>query len=167
MVKRIGKLILAFFMTVVVCLLFYCFFGGALCNDLRALRLEKAYSSMELPEGVVRLETASFVGNTSGAGNLTEIWAIRSLPPVSCGCFLTGMKYGKFRRTGMEITGVRRCIWNFRHCAGNMQGTDISWLAAFMMRLRRWICGDIKSLRAFYEMKTGSPVHHPCNKRSR
>lgn len=30
---------------------------------------------MELPEGVVRLETASFVGNTSGAGNLTEIWA--------------------------------------------------------------------------------------------
>ena len=63
------------FLTAFLLLVFYFFFGGAICNDIKASRIEKEYAVMELPEKTRRVSTVSYVGNTSGAGNLTEIWA--------------------------------------------------------------------------------------------
>lgn len=55
---------------------FFCFFfGGPILNDLKAHRIEKDLSSMTLPAEVELVEVSSYVGNTSGASNLTEIWA--------------------------------------------------------------------------------------------
>ena len=74
-VKCIIRFTACFIAAVVVFTLFYYFIGGALCNDLRAWRIEKGYASMELPDRTELAETASYVGNTAGTGNLTEIWA--------------------------------------------------------------------------------------------
>ena len=63
------------FLTAVLLLFFYFFFGGAICNDIKASRIEKEYAEMKLPEKTRRVSTVSYVGNTSGAGNHTEIWA--------------------------------------------------------------------------------------------
>ena len=63
------------FLTAFLLLVFYIFFGGAICNDIKASHIEKEYAEMELPERTRRVSTVSYVGNTSGAGNLTEIWA--------------------------------------------------------------------------------------------
>lgn len=60
--------------TAVLLLFFYFFIGGAICNDIKASHIEKEYAEMELPEKTRRVSTVSYVGNTSGAGNLTEIW---------------------------------------------------------------------------------------------
>lgn len=54
---------------------FYYFIGGALCNDIKASQIEKAFLRMDMPPGTECVETTSFVGNTSGTGNHTEIWA--------------------------------------------------------------------------------------------
>ena len=63
------------FLTAVLLLFFYFFFGGAICNDIKASRIEKEYAKMELPEKTRRVSTVSYVGNTSGMGNFIEIWA--------------------------------------------------------------------------------------------
>ena len=63
------------FLTAFLLLVFYIFFGGAICNDIKASHIEKEYAVMELPERTRRVSTVSYVGNTSGAGKLTEIWA--------------------------------------------------------------------------------------------
>lgn len=72
---KVWKGIFYTFLTAVLLILFYFFFGGAICNDIKASRIEKEYAVMELPEKTRRISTVSYVGNTSGAGNLTEIWA--------------------------------------------------------------------------------------------
>ncbi|MDE5597169.1 MAG: hypothetical protein K2J04_04995 [Lachnospiraceae bacterium] len=72
---KVLKSIFYTFLTAVLLLFFYFFFGGAICNDIKASRIEKEYAVMELPEKTRRVSTVSYVGNTSGAGNLTEIWA--------------------------------------------------------------------------------------------
>lgn len=54
---------------------FYNFIGGALCNDIKASQIEKSFLRMDLPSGTECVEITSFVGNTSGTGNHTEIWA--------------------------------------------------------------------------------------------
>ena len=59
----------------VMLLFFYHFIGGAICNDIKASHIEKGYAKMELPEKTRRVNTVSFVGNTGGTGNHTEIWA--------------------------------------------------------------------------------------------
>ncbi|MBD5453889.1 MAG: hypothetical protein HDR30_06195 [Lachnospiraceae bacterium] len=61
--------------TAVLLLFFYHFFGGAICNDIKASHIEKEYAKMELPEKTRRVNTVSFVGNTGGTENHTEIWA--------------------------------------------------------------------------------------------
>lgn len=63
------------FFAALLLIFFYFFFGGAICNDIKASHIEKEYAAMELPEKTRRISTVSYVGNTSGAGNLTEIWA--------------------------------------------------------------------------------------------
>jgi len=73
--KRILKSIVILLAAMVVIIIGYNLFGGALCNNVRAAQIEKSFSSLELPEGTELIETASFVGNTSGTGNHTEIWA--------------------------------------------------------------------------------------------
>ena len=55
--------------------IFYNFIGGALCNDIKASQIEKSFLRMDLPSGTECVETTSFVGNASGTGNHTEIWA--------------------------------------------------------------------------------------------
>ena len=74
MTKRILKYVALFLMATFFLAVFWFFLGGAWCNDWRAAKLEREYARMELPEGAKRVETASFVGNTSGTGNHTEIW---------------------------------------------------------------------------------------------
>lgn len=73
-----GK-ISSFLAVVLVILLFaavfYHFIGGALCNDIKASQIEKSFLRMYMPSGTECVETTSFVGNTSGTGNHTEIWA--------------------------------------------------------------------------------------------
>ena len=76
--KRIGGLIkwlLLSFALLCFLIIFWLLFGGAICNDIQAARLERAYRKLELPPGTTRIEVTSFVGNTSGTGNHTEIWA--------------------------------------------------------------------------------------------
>lgn len=74
MMKRILKRLLLLFSAVLAFLLFFNFIGGALCNDIRASRLEKGYASLPLLPDTKRIEVSSFVGNTGGTGNHTEIW---------------------------------------------------------------------------------------------
>ena len=49
------------FLTAVLLLFFYFFFGGAICNDIKASRIEKEYAVMELPEKTRRVSTVSYV----------------------------------------------------------------------------------------------------------
>ena len=57
-----------------VAFLFWNFIGGAICNDMKAAKIKKEYMSMELPDKTELVETVTFVGNSSGTGNHTEIW---------------------------------------------------------------------------------------------
>ena len=75
--KRIGRILkwlLLSFTLFCFLILFWFLFGGAVCNDIRAARLKRAYQKLELPPETTRVELTSFVGNTSGTGNHTEIW---------------------------------------------------------------------------------------------
>lgn len=76
--QRLKKIAKYSYISLLLMLLFFiCFnlFGGPLCNNFKASFIEKSYASLELPPECQLLETTSFVGNTSGTGNHTEIWA--------------------------------------------------------------------------------------------
>ena len=63
------------FLTAFLLILFYFFFGGVICNDIKASHIEKEYAVMELPEKTRQVSTVSYIGNTSGMGKFIEIWA--------------------------------------------------------------------------------------------
>lgn len=48
--------------------------GGPLCNNWKAAQLEKELSGMPMPTQTRLVEVESYVGNTSGTGDHTEIW---------------------------------------------------------------------------------------------
>ena len=77
LLKAAGKCMAWFLAAVVLFALlafFYILFGGGFCKDLKAWWIKREYASMELPDETERVEVVSYVGNTVGTGNLTEIW---------------------------------------------------------------------------------------------
>lgn len=75
MLKRILKYFLAFVTAAFMLLIFYFLFGGAICNDIKANHIKKSFYSLTMPADTKLVEVSAFVGNTSGTGNHTEIWA--------------------------------------------------------------------------------------------
>lgn len=75
MKRKISRFLAVMIVILPFAVIFYNFIGGALCNDIKASRIEKSFLRMDMPSGAECVETTSFVGNTSGTGNHTEIWA--------------------------------------------------------------------------------------------
>lgn len=91
---------------VLVMWIFYQWIGGALCNDMKAAGIERSFSEMELPPETECLETKSFVGNTSGTGNHTEIWAGMLIQSA-----LAKEELGRYFE-GYEIHTISECMEN-------------------------------------------------------
>lgn len=75
MVKRSIQSIFMILAFLILFFIYFNFFGGSICNDIKASQIEKGFYKLELPAGAELVEVSSFVGNTSGTGNHTEIWA--------------------------------------------------------------------------------------------
>ena len=75
MKRKISRFLAVMIVILPFAAIFYNFIGGALCNDIKASQIEKSFLRMDMPSGTECVETTSFVGNTSGTGNHTEIWA--------------------------------------------------------------------------------------------
>lgn len=72
---KISKFLAVTSVILLFAVVFYNLIGGALCNNIKANQIEKSFLRLDMPPKTEFVETASFVGNTSGTGNHTEIWA--------------------------------------------------------------------------------------------
>ena len=100
------------FLTAFLLLVFYIFFGGAICNDIKASHIEKEYAVMELPIGVVKtMDIGDWIANNYSVElypittNISENFFSSLEEPISSvGYFVINQFYDAFTQFDLRTT---------------------------------------------------------------
>ena len=94
------------FLTVFLLLVFYFFFGGAICNDIKASHIEKEYAKMELPVGVETMDWLDYAKEVNPHEHMVfmKLCATLEEPISSEGYFIISQYYNPF--TEMDLRGT-------------------------------------------------------------